>query len=131
MFQTIKYKFGFIHLSYPDNKTEIVRVQVDPYAYSMEVKSIHSAKIIITKHEQKIKIPVKETCRVKWFNDAKGYGYLRIDGHEFDIFVHYSAILNDGFKTLTEGSLVTCELELINGTKDYQAFNVMEIRENK
>jgi hypothetical protein len=57
MFQTIKYKQGFIHLSYPDNKTEVVRVQVDPCAYSIEVRSIQSAKILISKHAKRIAIP--------------------------------------------------------------------------
>lgn len=129
MFQTIKYKCGFIHLSYPDNKTEVVRMQVDPYAYSIEVKSIHAAKIMITKHDNKLKRPTKVTCRVKWFNDVKGIGYLTMEGMSHDIFVHYSAIQNEGFKTLSEGNIVTCEL--IHGIKGYQAFNVVEIREIK
>lgn len=61
MFQTIKYKCGYIHLSYPDNKTEVVRVQVDPYAYSIEVKSIQSAKIYITKHLKSGKALIKKS----------------------------------------------------------------------
>lgn len=47
---------------------------------------------------------------VKWFNDSKGYGFLT-DGKQ-DIFVHHTAILGEGFKTLAEGQLVTCEVTL-------------------
>ena len=49
MFQTIGYKKGFIHLSHVENH-EVVRVQVDGYAYAVQVKSLHAAKILISKH---------------------------------------------------------------------------------
>lgn len=49
MSQTIGYKGGWIHLSYFDNN-EVIRVQVDKYAYPIQVKSLHAAKIIISKH---------------------------------------------------------------------------------
>lgn len=61
---------------------------------------------------------------VKWFNDAKGYGFIKRDGDERDIFVHYSAILGEGFKTLAEGQAV--EFELIEGPKGPQATNVQK-----
>ena len=61
---------------------------------------------------------------VKWFNDAKGYGFIHADGSETDIFVHYSAIQGDGFKTLSEGQPV--DFELVSGPKGPQAFNVMK-----
>jgi hypothetical protein len=54
VFHTIRYKQGYIHLSYYKDK-EIIRVQVDGYAYPIETKSTHSAKILITKHLNKIK----------------------------------------------------------------------------
>lgn len=61
--------------------------------------------------------------RVKWFNDAKGYGFIeQPDGGE-DVFVHFSAITMDGFKTLAEGSEV--EFELRQTDKGLQAANVM------
>jgi CspA family cold shock protein len=60
--------------------------------------------------------------RVKWFNDSKGYGW--IEHGERLVFVHYSAIQTDGFKTLAEGQLV--EFELIDGPKGPQASTVTE-----
>lgn len=58
---------------------------------------------------------------VKWFNAAKGYGFITADDGA-DIFVHYSGINMDGFKTLVEGQEV--EFEVIYGTKGSQAGNV-------
>jgi CspA family cold shock protein len=59
--------------------------------------------------------------KVKWFNDAKGYGFIETpEGH--DVFVHYSAIEKDGFKTLAEGQEVT--FEVVQGIKGPQATNV-------
>ena len=59
--------------------------------------------------------------RVKWFNNEKGYGFIEYDDKE-DIFVHYSAIICDGYKTLTENQLV--EYQLIQTPKGLQATNV-------
>ena len=59
--------------------------------------------------------------KVKWFNDAKGYGFIEQEGGE-DVFVHFSAIQMDGFKTLTEGQLV--EFEINTGDKGLHAANV-------
>jgi CspA family cold shock protein len=59
---------------------------------------------------------------VKWFSDSKGYGFIQTEEQGQDIFVHYSAIQGDGFRTLTEGQQV--EFELINGPKGPQAMNV-------
>ncbi len=58
---------------------------------------------------------------VKWFNDAKGYGFIGRD-HEPDVFVHFSAITTDGFKSLKEGDRV--EFEIVQGGKGPQAANV-------
>jgi cold shock protein len=58
---------------------------------------------------------------VKWFNDAKGYGFIAMDDGK-DIFVHYSAILMEGRKTLKEGQPVT--FEIAEGPKGPQAANV-------
>ena len=59
--------------------------------------------------------------RVKWFNDAKGYGFITQDGGE-DVFVHYSAISGQGFRSLAEGDKV--EFEVTRGPKGLQASNV-------
>ncbi|HQE84813.1 MAG TPA: cold shock domain-containing protein [Candidatus Hydrogenedentes bacterium] len=62
--------------------------------------------------------------RVKWFNDTKGYGFIVVDDTP-DIFVHYSAIKMEGFRTLKEGDLVS--FELLHGTKGLQAINVNKV----
>ena len=61
--------------------------------------------------------------KVKWFNDAKGYGFLRMDGEDNDIFVHYSAVQAEGFRSLAEGEEVS--FELIQGPKGLKAENVV------
>nr|WP_317356827.1 cold-shock protein [uncultured Tyzzerella sp.] len=58
---------------------------------------------------------------VKWFNEEKGFGFISVSGEE-DIFVHFSAINTDGFKTLKEGQIV--EFEVVEGAKGAQASNV-------
>ncbi|QDG53816.1 cold shock domain protein CspD [Persicimonas caeni] len=62
---------------------------------------------------------------VKWFNNAKGYGFINIDGEDEDIFVHYSQILQDGFKTLKADEVV--EFELNRGPKGLHATNVQSV----
>ena len=59
--------------------------------------------------------------RVKWFNEKKGFGFLEHDGGT-DVFVHFRAIIGDGFKTLVEGQAVEFEVE--QGQKGPQAANV-------
>ena len=63
---------------------------------------------------------------VKWFDDRKGYGFIARDGGK-DIFVHFSAIQGNGFKTLSEGEEV--EFEIVNGPKGEQATNVQKPQE--
>jgi len=61
---------------------------------------------------------------VKWFNEKKGFGFIqREDGD--DVFVHFSAIQSDGFKTLHEGDRVS--FDIVNGDKGVRAANVMKI----
>ena len=64
--------------------------------------------------------------KIKWFNNEKGYGFIEGENGE-DIFVHYSAINQDGFKTLTEGQYV--EFNLLETAKGYQALDVVVIKE--
>ncbi|EQB62886.1 MAG: hypothetical protein RBG1_1C00001G0465 [candidate division Zixibacteria bacterium RBG-1] len=61
------------------------------------------------------------TGKIKWFNDNKGYGFISQEGGP-DVFVHFSAIEMDGFKTLKEGQEV--EFEMTNGDKGLQAIKV-------
>ena len=61
--------------------------------------------------------------KVKWFSNAKGYGFIQTEGTEKDIFVHYSSIRSEGYRTLTEGDAV--EFELVEGPKGLKAENVV------
>ncbi len=67
--------------------------------------------------------------KVKWFSNQKGYGFVTPDGgaDAKDVFVHYSAIQGDGYKTLNEGELV--EFEITQGPKGEQAVNVVRLSE--
>jgi len=61
---------------------------------------------------------------VKWFSNQKGYGFIQQDGGS-DVFVHYTAIVGDGYKTLQEGERV--EFEIVQGAKGPQAANVVKL----
>lgn len=67
---------------------------------------------------------MKSIGTVKWFNDRKGFGFIQLeDGN--DVFVHFSAVQGQGFRTLKEGEKV--EFDLISGTKGPQAANVVRV----
>ena len=63
-----------------------------------------------------------ETGIVKWFNDAKGFGFITADSGGEDLFAHFSAIQMNGFKTLKEGQKVS--FEVVQGPKGKQASNI-------
>ena len=62
--------------------------------------------------------------KVKWFNESKGFGFIEQESGE-DVFVHYSVIQGDGFKTLNEGDAV--EFDVTQGPKGLQASNVVRV----
>lgn len=64
--------------------------------------------------------------KVKWFNNAKGYGFINEDGKTEDLFAHYSAIVMDGYKTLKAGQLV--KFEIIQGPKGLHAVNISDAK---
>jgi cold shock protein len=76
-------------------------------------------------HQSEIKEQIMEQGTVKWFNDAKGFGFLsRANGE--DVFVHHTAIQSDGFRSLQEGQAV--QFDVVKGPKGWQAENVQVLR---
>ena len=69
-------------------------------------------------------MPERENGTVKWFNDAKGFGFIEREGGD-DVFVHHSAIQAEGFKSLAEGQAV--EFEVVQGQKGPAAENVRAV----
>lgn len=66
------------------------------------------------------------TGKVKWFNASKGFGFIEVDGGDKDVFVHYSQIMKDGYKTLEPDERV--KFEIGSTTKGPQAQNVVSLR---
>ena len=68
---------------------------------------------------------MRTTGKVKWFNDAKGFGFINRDDKGKDVFVHFSAISGNGFKSLAENDRV--EFDVVEGAKGAQAANVVKL----
>ena len=84
-----------------------------------EIQRVHCSQRprLASREEERMRI----TGKVKWFNNAKGYGFIEREGGS-DVFVHYSAISGNGFRSLEEGQAV--EFEIVDGPKGPQAGNV-------
>jgi CspA family cold shock protein len=80
--------------------------------------------VLLGSARRKKKVKLKGT--VKWFNNAKGFGFIGRDDGNADVFVHYSAISSDGYKSLQEGDQV--EFEIVEGQKGPQAGNVVRVQ---
>jgi cold shock protein len=79
----------------------------------------HSDHIILEEYR------MRSTGTVKWFNDAKGFGFITPEGGQKDCFVHHSAIQGSGFKSLAEGERV--EFDIVQGQKGPAAENVVKL----
>jgi cold shock protein len=80
--------------------------------------------VLLGSARRKKKVKLKGT--VKWFNNAKGFGFIGRDDGNADVFVHYSAINSEGYKSLQEGDQV--EFEIVDGQKGPQAGNVVRLQ---
>jgi CspA family cold shock protein len=79
----------------------------------------------LEKEREEATVMAKFKGTVKWFKESKGFGFITPDDGSKDIFVHFSTIASDGFKTLAEGQKV--EFEIVNGTKGPSIANVIAI----
>ena len=87
---------------------------------------MRTGRLPLPVHEWQKEVVIEmATGTVKWFNDAKGYGFIAPDEGSKDLFVHFSNIAGEGFKSLTEGSRV--EYEAREGTKGPEATNVIPL----
>jgi len=71
-----------------------------------------------------LEVRYMQTGTVKWFNSEKGYGFIEVEGGS-DVFVHFSAIVGDGYKSLDEGQRV--EFNIVQGNRGPQAENVVKL----
>jgi CspA family cold shock protein len=109
---------AFRHGSHRLRKRAIWRAKQQPFSPPLRLK----AEIFQSEAEAKGVAFVKEKGTVKWFNGAKGYGFIQRSTGE-DVFVHFSAIQENGYRTLNEGE--TVEYELMKGPKGFLAANVL------
>lgn len=86
------------------------------------IQFVKSSTLNFNRKKEEISMSNKATGSVKWFNETKGFGFISQDNGGQDVFVHFNAIVADGFKTLAEGQRVSFDVE--QGKKGPQAANV-------
>ncbi|OUE93278.1 cold shock-like protein CspE [Klebsiella aerogenes] len=91
----------------------------------MTIDVLVSDTALVSFFNLKVILMSKIKGNVKWFNESKGFGFITPEDGSKDVFVHFSAIQSNGFKTLAEGQRV--EFEITNGAKGPSAANVMAI----
>ncbi|CAH1793310.1 unnamed protein product [Owenia fusiformis] len=82
-------------------------------------------RMLLDREQESLHTRASMTGTVKWFNEAKGYGFIAPDDKSADVFVHYTAIQVSGFRTLSEGQRVSFEVE--NGPKGRSASNIVPL----
>jgi cold shock protein len=106
-----------------DSFNGAARTNLQPFFYGLEAPRRPGTKAPNSLNKRR-GIAVKEQGTVKWFNASKGYGFIQRQSGE-DVFVHFSAIQAEGYKTLNEGQAV--EFEVRKGPKGLQAENVTSL----
>lgn len=95
------------------------------FTFYVELLFFHTIFFVLTRfHVKEFRRIYMQNGVVKWFNAEKGYGFIEVEGQD-DVFVHYSAIEGDGFKSLEEGQAVSFDVE--EGQKGPQAANVRKL----
>lgn len=96
---------------------------------AVDKKQFYCCTVVDTRFVSNIHVKVSLMSKikgsVKWFNESKGFGFITPEDGSKDVFVHFSAIASNGFKTLAEGQRV--EFEITNGAKGPSAANVIAI----
>jgi len=106
-------------------KTTLYRHKFDIPSYSYQTCRTIIALTNFPEQFNRAESTIMATGLVKWFNDAKGFGFISPDGGGADVFIHFSAIAMDGYKTLKQGSQVS--FDLVEGPKGQHAHNILVV----